>query len=70
MSARKLPEITDVTIEFAYEIADQLANQSIHENGSTKVISGEHPEYGPIHIVIPPLGDATLLPLVVQNFDL
>jgi len=69
VSQRKLPKIIDVTNEQAYEIAEELQNQSVHENAVTKVFSGTHPIYGPIYVVIPPLGVATLLPIVSQLFS-
>lgn len=62
--------IIDISIERAYEIADQLSSKSQHIGSSTTTFSGIHPEHGPIHVVIPPLGDAIILPLVVQNVDI
>lgn len=63
-------KIIDVSIERAYEIAEQIESPKIHDNGTTKVFSGTHPEFGSIHVTIPPAGDATLLPVVLQSFDL
>lgn len=68
------PKITEVSIERAYELSEELEGKSVHENRSTKVFSGRHPELGDIHITIPPLGNSlilpALLPIVVQNFSL
>lgn len=68
------PKITEVSIERAYELADQLTNKSLHENAATKVFSGNHPELGDVHITIPPMGDSlilpALLPIVIQNFEM
>jgi hypothetical protein len=68
------PKFTEVTIERAYELADQLRDRTEGGNSTTKVFTGNHPEYGPIHIAIPPAGDSlllpALLPVVVQQFDL
>ena len=65
-----LPKIIDVSIERAYEIAEGLKNKTTHDSGSTKVFSGVHEDYGAIHVSIPPAGDATLLPVVIQDFAL
>lgn len=63
------PRIVDVSIDRAYQIAAELTNRSEHQTSSMLVYSGTHSEFGAIHVVIPPLGDASLLPVVLQNFD-
>jgi len=70
MSSSQLAKIIDVSIERAHEIAEQLQHKGLHDSGSTTVYSGNHSEYGAIHVVIPPLGDASLLPIVLRNFSL
>ena len=70
MTSFALPQIHDVSIERAYEVAEQLTNKSSHATEAMMVFSGVHSEYGPVHVVIPPLGDATLLPIVLQGFEL
>lgn len=69
-----VPKITEVSIERAYELADQLANKSVHQGDSSTVYSGTHPELGDVHITIPPFEPSlilpALLPIVIQGFAL
>lgn len=46
-----------------------LVNKTVLEAEGSMVYSGEHPEYGPIHIVVPLAGDGlVLLPFAVRSF--
>ncbi len=67
-------KIIEVTLERAYELAGQLYGKTAHQTSAIQVFSGNHPDLGDVHIVIPPLGDAVilpaLLPVVIQNFSL
>jgi hypothetical protein len=73
-----MSRITEVTIERAYELADELQNKETHEGQACTVFSGTHPELGAIHITIPPWGTSMLatadlsrlLPVVSQNLSL
>jgi hypothetical protein len=56
------PKLMEVSIERGYELAEELSDKTNHEGRTLTVFSGRHPELGPIHILIPPLGDALLLP--------
>lgn len=68
------PKIIEVTHERAYEIAEELQDRNEYVGTTSTVFSGKHPEFGDIHIAIPPLGDSLVLPaalpVVVQNFKL
>lgn len=68
------PVVSEVSIEKAYELADELANKTEHRGQVCTVFSGDHPTLGPIHITIPPMGESlllpALLPVVTQNFEL
>jgi hypothetical protein len=73
-----MSRITEVTIERAYELAEELQNKTTHEGRACTVFSGDHPELGAIHITIPPWGTSMLaaadlfrlLPVVTQNLSL
>jgi hypothetical protein len=70
MAGKTSPSIIDVTIDRAYQIAEELKNRTEHSTSAITVFTGEHDNFGHIHVVIPPLGDATLLPVVIQSFEL
>lgn len=70
------PSIMDVNLEQAAAIAESLENPHFHATKQTTVYSGRHPKYGDVHVVIPAMGDALLLPadlqlkpVVLQNFS-
>jgi hypothetical protein len=73
-----MSRITEVTIERAYELAEELQNKETHEGQACTVFSGTHPVLGDIHITIPPWGNSMLaagdlfrlLPVVTQNLSL
>jgi hypothetical protein len=54
--------IREVSHERAYELSEELTNKTVHNGNSATVFSGDHPQLGPIHITIPPLGNSLLLP--------
>jgi hypothetical protein len=70
--------ITEVSIERAYELSEELTNKTMHEGKACTVFSGDHPELGAIHITIPPWGTSMLaaadlsrlVPIVTQNLSL
>lgn len=47
--------------EIAYEEAERLSNKSVVELQGVSVISGTHPDYGLLYIVIPIMGHSILL---------
>lgn len=61
----------EVNLEQAIKIADELTDKKTHEGRASTVYWGNHPEYGPVHVVIPPMGASLLLPaatpIVVQS---
>lgn len=73
-----MSRITEVTIERAYEISEQLQNKTVYEGKACTVYSGDHPVLGAVHITIPPFeaalvsaADLTrLMPVVIQNLTL
>lgn len=73
-----MSRISEVTIERAYELADQLSNKTIHKGRVCTVFSGDHPDLGAVHITIPPMDPAhlaaadlsRLLPIVTQDLKL
>ena len=60
-------EITEITQEKAYEIAETLTNKTKHDSGSMLIFRGLSAVYGMIYIAIPPLGNSLILPLAIQN---
>jgi hypothetical protein len=73
-----MSRITEVTIERAYELSEELQNKTVHEGKACTVFSGEHPTLGAIHITIPPFEAAViaaadltrLVPIVIQQLKL
>jgi hypothetical protein len=62
------PKIIDLTTEQAYEMANALSGATRHDKDSMTIFHGKDVEHGLVWIVIPPLGDATLLPVAFQDF--
>jgi hypothetical protein len=70
--------ITEISIERAYEIAEELTDKTTHEGKACTVFSGIHPDLGAIHITIPPWEAAVissadlsrLVPIVIQELTL
>lgn len=61
-------QIIDLTHEEAYEEAARLEDQTREDKTASTVFRGNHPEYGNVIIVIPPLGESLLMkPLAVLN---
>jgi hypothetical protein len=58
--------IAEVTTEIAYEIIQGLTEPVRRDTGSTLAVSGVSAEYGPIYVVIPPIGNSLLLPFAIQ----
>jgi hypothetical protein len=59
--------LTEVSNERAYEIIASMSRQTEFENAAMLIVSGNCAEYGDIHVIIPPLGDAILLPFAIQS---
>lgn len=58
-----------VSYEDAYAQVQCLTDTQVEEIQGATVYSGQHPELGPIHIIIPAMGDGLLLfPFVLQQF--
>jgi hypothetical protein len=57
-------EIVEVTLEQAFEEADRLEDRYDQRTDSTTIIQGKHPEHGQCVIVIPPMGNVVILPLM------
>jgi hypothetical protein len=64
------PKIIDVSLERAYDIIGELQEKGEHETDGIKVVWGTHTELGAIYVVITPIGNPTLLPVVIQSLDL
>jgi hypothetical protein len=61
--------VKELDFEDAYEQANRLVNKARKEIGSMTIFSGDHPEYGNVHIIIPVIGAAILLlPFATQVF--
>lgn len=50
-----------MSIEHLYDEVEKLAHSERIETSSLLIFRGKHPQHGWIHIVIPTLGDGTLL---------
>lgn len=57
----------EVSLEKAYNLASQLREKEEHHFDSAEVFKGNHPEFGPVYIVIQSYGGALILPIASQN---
>jgi hypothetical protein len=62
-----LLKITGVNHEQAYRRQAELLDQTVFETSSMTIFSGNHPLLGWIYIIIPPLGEALLVPFAIQS---
>lgn len=61
-STSPLPSLfLELTFENCYEEVEQMTNTTVAETGGVKVVTGDHPQYGRIHIVIPIIGNGMIL---------
>jgi hypothetical protein len=60
-----LSSILNVSHEEAITIALDLQDSAVHETPSIKIVSGRHPAYGPIHVLLPAMGGWALLPALL-----
>lgn len=55
-------QIVEMDFAQAIEETSRLENSSEFDNGSIKIHSGDHPEFGSIYLIVPPIGNAVVLP--------
>lgn len=60
-------KIIDVDLERALEIIEQMPSKEKDVTPSMTIVRGVHPDYGDIYVIIPPIGNPTLLPVVVHS---
>lgn len=61
--------ISELSYERALEEVRRLSSMQRHDSGGVEVYSGNHPQFGNVHIVLPPAGcGLLLLPFVIQQF--
>lgn len=65
--AAQIKRITEVSQERAYEIIATLTEKITTDTHATRIVTGLSAEYGPVHVVIPPLGDAVILPFAIHD---
>lgn len=56
------PTFKTLPIDEAFAYAETLAGFRQETSGSLQVLSGEHHDDGKVYVLIPPLGDAVILP--------
>lgn len=66
-AAAPLLVIDEVSIEAAYDIAATLTEVTRVTANGLLIIKGISPQHGSIYVIIPPFGDALLLPFAIQS---
>lgn len=51
----------ELKLDVAYDLAGSLGQSVTFDNGTTKIISGSHVDFGRIHLIFPAFGEAVLL---------
>lgn len=69
MRVAKFDTPIEVSQERAYEIVDTLTNKIQFENSALKIVWGDSETFGSIYVLIPPLGEAVMLPFAFLNKD-
>ena len=61
--------IQEIPFDLAWEEGQNLGNVVRTDKEGVTVFTGVHKEHGPIHIIIPAMGNGLLLfPFVIQDF--
>lgn len=55
-------QIVEIDFEQAIEETSRFTNIFEFDNGTMKIISGDHPDLGSVFLIVPPMGKAVVLP--------
>lgn len=65
---KRVKQIVEINYETAVLEAERMNPHQTYRTQSTSatVHTGTHPDWGDVHIVIPPMGNPLILPVVLQ----